>query len=311
VPLDDDLREYYKRLGNQLAPMTSKDAEARRERLRATTALLNDSRPTEVDVTPLSLCLKGRELAARQYRPRGVAQPALAVFFHGGGWVVGDLDTHDLVAARLADALRCAVVSVDYRRAPEHPFPAPCDDARDAIEWLAEHRNRLGFATNDLAVIGDSAGAYLAARASIELNARVPGLVTAQLLLYPMVEPNFERASYAANFGSPGITADDIRFYWNSFLAGEAPHGDVRASLLDNAQHAAAPTTLVVVAEFDPLHDEGRDYAAALERGGARVELIRADGMTHGFIRLQRVSAAARRWAEVVTSRFGTLWTRS
>jgi len=311
MALDPELREYYNRLRSELEPMVCAGAEARRDRLRATAALLGESRPVALDVTEFSIDLEGRTLAARLYRPHGVVAPALAVFFHGGGWVVGDLDTHDLVAARCADALRCAVVSVDYRRAPEAPFPAPCDDARDAVIWLAEHRARLGLATNTLALIGDSAGAHLAAGAALAVNALAPGLVSAQLLLYPMVDKDFGRPSYAANASGPGISLADIEFYWASFLPAAASQDDGRALLLVRTPLSASPATVLAVAEFDPLSDEGREYAAFLKRHGTRVELIEAEGMTHGFMRLQGASNAARAWAARIVERFGALWTRS
>jgi acetyl esterase len=310
MPLDSELREYYNRLRVDLAPMVSTGVQARRDRLRAIGALLDETRPVALDVTDFSMELEGRTLAARLYRPHGVVTPALAVFFHGGGWVVGDLDTHDLVAARLADALRCAVVSVDYRRAPEASFPAPCDDAADAVMWLAEHRKRLGFATGTLAVIGDSAGAHLAAGAALAVNERVPGLISAQLLLYPMVDTDFTRPSYAANAGGPGISLADIEFYWASFLPSSAPQDDGRALLLSHAPLSAAPATVLAVAEFDPLSDEGREYAAHLERHGAQVELIEAEGMTHGFMRVQGASKAAGEWAARIIQRFDALWAR-
>jgi len=310
MPLDPELREYYSRLRTSLAPVVSASVEARRERLRATAALLDERRPAALDVTDFSIDLDGRALAARLYRPQGVADPALAVFFHGGGWVVGDLDTHDLVAARCADALRCAVVSVDYRRAPEAPFPAPCDDARDAVMWLAEHRARLELATNTLALIGDSAGAHLAAGAALAVNSLSPGLVSAQLLLYPMVDRNVNRPSYAANASGPGISLADIEFYWASFLPSATLQDDGRALLLAHTPLSASPTTVLAVAEFDPLSDEGRAYAAFLERHGTQVELIEADGMTHGFMRLQGASQAAHAWAARVVERFDAIWVR-
>jgi len=310
MPLDPELREYYHRLRANLAPMVTTGVEARRERLRATTALLGESRPATLDVTEFSIDLEGRRLAARIYRPRGVNEPPLAVFFHGGGWVVGDLDTHDLVAARCADSLRCAVVSVDYRRAPEAPFPAPCDDARDAVMWLAEHRARLGLGTGTLALIGDSAGAHLAAGAALSANAQAPGLVAAQLLLYPMVDRNFGRPSYLANASGPGISLADIEFYWTSFLPTPASLDDGRALLLAHAPPSAAPPTVLAVAQFDPLSDEGREYAAYLKLHGTSVELIEAEGMTHGFMRLQGASTNARGWAARIVGRFDALWAR-
>jgi acetyl esterase len=230
------------------------------------------------------------------------------VYFHGGGWVVGDLDTHDGLVARLALDSQCAVASVDYRLAPEHPFPAPCEDALDALIWLAEHRSRLGFATDRLAVGGDSAGAHLAVVAARGANERVAGLVGLQLLLYPVMRRQFESPSCIANANGPGLTNDEMKWYWTQFLSGEAPEEhDVRAFPLSEPFERTPAPALIVAAAYDPLYDDAFELKRFLEANGGRVEMIDARDMTHGFARMHAQSEAALGWLGKIGARTGEL----
>lgn len=270
------------------------------------------ARGSDVIVTETTVPLKGRELGARIYRP--VAEKGangalpLLVYFHGGGWVVGDLDTHDALAERLAIDANCAVASVDYRLAPEHPFPAPCEDALDALLWFAEHRSRLGFATGRLAVGGDSAGAHLAAVAARGANERVAGLVSAQLLLYPVMRRQFESASCIANAAGPGLTNDEMKWYWNHFLSGAGPAADdIRAFPLAEPYERTPSPALIIAAAHDPLYDDAFELARFLESNGGRVELIDAHDMTHGFGRIQAHSPAAAAWMKRAAVRVGEM----
>jgi acetyl esterase len=247
----------------------------------------------------------GRPVAAPSGRAAGA--PPLIVYFHGGGWVVGDLDTHDEVAARLALDSGCAVAAIDYRLAPEHPFPAPCDDAFDALFWFAEHRARLGFATNTLGVAGDSAGAHLASGAAHAANARMAALVKAQLLIYPVVSPATTTPSYLRHTDGPGLTRGEMAWYWDQFHPRAIDSDDPRVVLMAAAPERAPAPTVVIVAGSDPLYDEGVEYARFLERHGAQVDLLDAQDMTHGFARLQPISTAARRWQQLAGQKLGRL----
>lgn len=250
------------------------------------------------------------KIAVRIYTPlstSGAVLPGL-VFFHGGGFVIGDLETHDDLCRNLCNDSGCRIVSVDYRLAPEHPFPAPVDDALEAVLWLAEHRRRLGFAMDRLGVAGDSAGAHLAAVAARGANERVAGLVSAQLLIYPAARRRFDNPSSMVNADGPGLRTEEMRWYWEQFLSGDAPSDhDVRAYPLAEPFERTPAPALIVAAAYDPLYDDAHEFARFLEANGARVELIDATDMTHGFGRVQAHSDAAAAWMKDVAQRFGAM----
>jgi acetyl esterase len=312
MAIDDSLLQYYRAVADAF-PALAPDADAQAVRQRFSDVAKAFAPPPleNVGVENIDIPLEGRTLAARIYRP-DAAQTALPliVYFHGGGWVVGDLDTHDALVARLALDSRCAVASVDYRLAPEHPFPAPCDDALDALIWLAEHRARLGFATDRLAVGGDSAGAHLSVVAARGANERVAGLVGLQLLLYPVMRRQFESASCLANAEGPGLTNEEMKWYWAQFLSGVTPDAhDVRAFPLAEPYERTPAPALIVAAAYDPLYDDAHELKRFLEANGGRVELIDATDMTHGFGRMHPHSDAARGWLKSIAERAGD-WLR-
>jgi acetyl esterase len=313
MTIDTALLKYYRAVEEAFPPLGANvGADRVRTRFREVSEKFATPRPDGISVEQLSLPLEGRDLGARLYRPSATSDKPLplVVYLHGGGWVIGDLDTHDLLTAHLALDANCAVVSVDYRLAPEHPFPAPVDDALDAVLWLAEHRHRLGFATDRLGVAGDSAGAHLAAVAARGANDRVAGLVSAQLLIYPVAGRRFDHASYVANANGPGLRTEEMKWFWDQFLSGTTPSThDVRAYPLAEPFERTPARTLVLAAAYDPLYDDAREFARFLEANGARVELIDATDMTHGFGRLQAHSDAAAAWMRETARRFGAmLW---
>jgi acetyl esterase len=306
MSIDAQIAAYYRHLAEQYDPLPlDADGPTRRARFAEVARHHAVPRPAGVHVTDIDIPLAGRTLKARLYRPGdrrstdplGENAPPLIVYFHGGGWVIGDLDTHDMIGAYLALDAQVGVATVDYRLAPEHPFPAACDDALDALLWLAEHRTRLGFSATRLGVGGDSAGAHLAAGAAHFANRRVPGLVKAQLLFYPAVTPQRDASAYAHNADQPGLSSNEMTWFWDAFIAGYPDAStDVRASLMALAPDTVPPPAVIVVAGYDLLHDEGVAYARFLEQHGAHVELIDAPDMTHGFVRLLGHSDAARAW---------------
>jgi acetyl esterase len=315
MTIDTALLKYYRAMEEAFPPLPGNvGADSIRKRFRDVAQRFATPRPDGVSVEELSLPLDGRELAARLYRPSATNvsdKPLpLLVYLHGGGWVIGDLDTHDVMTAQLALDANCAVVSVDYRLAPEHPFPAPVDDALEAVLWLAEHRRRLGFAMDRLGVAGDSAGAHLAAVAARGANERVAGLVSAQLLIYPAARRRFDNPSSVTNANGPGLRTEEMRWYWEQFLSGDAPSAhDVRAYPLAEPFERTPAPALIVAAAYDPLYDDAYEFARFLEANGARVELIDATDMTHGFGRIQGHSEAAAAWMKEAGQRFGAmLW---
>ena len=264
--------------------------EARRMYLERRTFTQPDP-PKMAAVTELT----GGPVPMRHYRPlgstAGQALPVL-VYFHGGGWVIGDLDTHDVLCRQLANASGCAVVSVHYRLAPEHPFPAAPEDCIAATRWVRENAAALGVDAARIAVGGDSAGGNLAAVVSIaERDAGTP--LAFQLLIYPAVDQRHGQDSYVRNGEGYLLTRDSIRYYHGHYLGGRAHDGDWRCSPLLAASHAKLPPAFVLTAGFDPLCDEGLQYAEALTAAGTPATYVCYEREVHGFITMGRLLAEA------------------
>ena len=234
----------------------------------------------------------------RAYRPLGSAPdqvlPVL-VYFHGGGWVIGDLDTHDVVCRQLANGSGCAVIAVDYRLAPEHRFPAAFDDALAATRWVAQHADTLRVDATRLAVGGDSAGGNLAAAVALaardQSDGRGPLPIAYQVLVYPAVDMRRGHASHQSNGQGYMLTQDSMHYFCGHYLDGNDPTllADWRASPLLAASHANLPPALVITAGFDPLRDEGQDYARALNKAGVPTQAVCFHQQIHGFITMGRL----------------------
>ncbi len=213
----------------------------------------------------------------RVYRPAGGERAGL-VYFHGGGWVVGSLESHDPLCRTLAARSGCAVIAVDYRRAPEHPYPAAIEDAWTATAWASQR-------FSPLAVAGDSAGGQLAA--SVALRARDADLKLAlQVLVYPVTNYGFDTQSHRSSSAGPALTSAEMRWFWGQYLTDGARAGEADCSPLRAPELAGLPPALVLTAESDPLRDEGEAYARRLQEAGVPVVLRRYEGLIHGFIRM-------------------------
>lgn len=222
---------------------------------------------------------------ARLYRPNDRDDLGLLVFLHGGGWVIGNLETHDNLCRILANSSGHAVLSVDYRLAPEHPFPAPLEDAVTATRWAHANAASLGCSPDRLAIGGDSAGATLA----IVVGHLGPVPLRYQLLVYPATDLTRSFPSYTENAAGPALTAAGMDWFIGHYLGGGANSlTDPRVSPYFAADHvvAASPPTLVITAEYDPLRDEGDAYAARLASLGVPTSHVRFGGMYHGFFSL-------------------------
>jgi acetyl esterase len=221
-------------------------------------------------------------LPARAYRPRSLAPVGAVIWLHGGGWCVGDLDGFDRVCRSLCNAAAATVVSVDYRLAPEHRWPAAVEDAVLAVDWASGHgAEQLGFEPRRVAIGGDSAGGNLAAIAARHR----PGALRAQLLVYPALDAAMDSASYRELADFPMLTAEAVEFCWRTYLGDGADPGAPDVSPLRAGDLRGLPLAYVAVAGFDVLRDEGVAYAEALEAAGVPVTLRRYDDMPHGFIR--------------------------
>ncbi len=230
------------------------------------------------------------DIALRLYRPAGLdGAAATLVYYHGGGWVIGDLDTHDVLCRQLADEGRCVVVAVDYRMGPEHRFPAAVDDVLAATRWLQSQAGELGLDVQRFAVGGDSAGGNLAA--VVALAWRDAGEAVAlkfQLLIYPATDMRAVAPSHTHNGQGYVLTRDTIAYFRGHYLAPEQ-YADWRASPLLHKDLAGLPPALVLTAGFDPLRDEGRQYADALSAAGNTAQYVCFERQIHGFITMGRV----------------------
>ncbi len=252
--------------------------------------------PEVAEVRALAAPGPGGDIPLRAYRPLGAAPgdvlPVL-VYYHGGGWVIGDLDSHDTLCRELANGSGCAVVAVDYRLAPEHRFPAAYDDALAATRWVAARAAELRVDPVRLAVGGDSAGGNLAAGVALAARDDADGRgslpIAYQLLIYPGVDMWRSHLSHQTNGEGYVLTRETMDYFLAHYLPDQSQYSDWRASPLLAASHANLPPALVLTAGYDPLVDEGLDYARALSAAGNRVSYVCFGRQIHGFITMGRV----------------------
>jgi acetyl esterase len=241
------------------------------------------------------------EIPVRIYRPAADAPVPALVWFHGGGWTIGSLDTHDNTCRALVNAVGCVVVSVDYRLAPEHKFPSAIDDALAATAWVAEHAAELGADPARLGVAGDSAGGNLAAVVSLlARDAGAPELAF-QLLVYPVTDYEFESESMVANATGYFLELESVRWFYRQYLNDETDGADWRFSPIRAGDLSGVPPAFVLTAEFDPLRDQGEAYARKLVAAGVPVELRRYDGVFHGFFGMRDLMEPAQEAFDDVT----------
>lgn len=256
--------------------------------------------PQVARVENLEIELEGRNLDARLYIPEGADErPALTVYYHGGGWVIGTLDTHDGTCRALAQKSGNAVLSVAYRLAPEHRYPTAAEDCYDALVWAAANAERLGVDGSRLAVAGDSAGGNLAAAVAIMTRDRTGPALRHQLLIYPVTDNDFSLPSYAENGGGEYyLSTDGMRWFWGHYL-GDTPAKNAPLAAVMNVENLSglAPAT-VIAAEYDPLRDEGMAYAERLASAGVAVDAAIAPGMVHGFFSMFEPVPDAWEWID-------------
>jgi acetyl esterase len=225
----------------------------------------------------------GGELVLRIHRPEAVDGLPVLVYLFGGGWVLGTLDTCDAICRSLANSARCATVSVGYRLAPEHPFPAAVEDCYAAAAWIADNAESLGLDPRRIAVGGDSAGGNLAAAVTLLSRERGGPAFRHQLLVYPNTDYRGETPSMREHADPMLFNRESVRWYWRHYLADEQDGRNPLASPLLAPDLSGLPPATVITAEYDPLRDEGEQYAARLESAAVAVELRRYAGMPHGF----------------------------
>jgi len=243
------------------------------------------------------------EIPIRVYTPK-VQSPAPAlIYFHGGGWVLGDLESHDHVCRALANNASCVVLSVDYRLAPEHKFPAAVHDSFAATQWIADLAGELGEDRSRIAVGGDSAGGNLAAVVSQIARDRGGPSIAYQLLIYPSTDMRMNMPSIEENADGPLLTKASMHWFVNHYLNSDADRTDSLASPLLASNLRGLPPAFILTAECDPLRDEGEAYGQHLREAGVPVEVQRYEGMPHGFFSFAAALDGGRRAFADATSR--------
>ena len=297
MPLDPQAQTFLDQLAALNAPPINQlPPELARQEPRA---LLGLAQPEPVaEVENRTIPGPQGDIPVRIYTPEGKGPFPVLVFFHGGGWVICDLDTHDEACRSLANGTPCIVVSVDYRLAPEHKFPAAVDDCYAAAQWAARNAASLNGDSSRIAVGGDSAGGNLTAViAQLARDRGEPSLVF-QLLIYPAVNFNADTPSSREMADGYFLTRDDMIWFMNHYLNSPDDKNSPLASPALTADLSGLPPALVITAEYDPLRDEGEQYGQKLKDAGVPVTTSRYNGMIHGFVTLPGFDQGKRARAE-------------
>jgi acetyl esterase len=247
------------------------------------------------DVTDLTISGPGGDLPIRIYRPKGSGPFPVLVYFHGGGWVLGNLENTDAACRALTNMAQCLVVSVNYRKAPEHKYPAAVDDAYAAVQWVFENAPNIDGDPLRVAVGGESAGGNLAAVVCLRARDQGDPLPIYQALIYPVTNDAFDTPSYEENADNPALSRETMRWFWQQYLPDEQAGQQPYASPLRAQDLSGLPPAVIITAEYDPLRDEGEAYARRLRDAGVPVVSSRYTGMVHLFFRLTASLEPARK----------------
>jgi acetyl esterase len=256
------------------------------EQARSAGALMGmmDEPPAVASVEDRVIPGPAGDLPVRIYTPDGSKPRAVVAYFHGGGFVFCSIETHDGTCRRLANVTDAVVVSVEYRLAPEHCFPAATDDCYAATAWVHEHASELGGDPRHMVVAGDSAGGNLAAVVAQMARHRGGPPIAFQALIYPVIDAACDTPSYTENAEGYFLEKQAMRWFWDQYLGADGDGADALASPIRANDLSGLPPAIVITAEYDPLRDEGEAYADALEAAGVPVTTRRYDGMIHGFV---------------------------
>ena len=294
MPLDPQAQTLVDAMAKlNLKPVEDSTPEEARESMRSRTAALGPFAEVAA-VSEHRVPVTDGKITVRLYSPGGSGPHPVLVFYHGGGWVIGDLDTHDGVCRSLTNAAGCVVASVDYRLAPEAKYPVAAEDSYAALQWIVANAARLKINPWRVAVGGDSAGGNLSAVVALMARDRGGPALVYQALIYPVTNHSLDTPSYHENATGYVLTREAMRWFWRHYLARDEQGREPLASPLMAPSLAGLPPALVITAACDPLRDEGEAYAARLRDAGVPVTLTRYDGMFHGFIRMTRFLDKAR-----------------
>jgi acetyl esterase len=307
MPLHPDARVMIERTeALNLPPVGQMTPAQARASVRERSAVL--PREDVASVRDHQLPVPGGTIAVRVFTPRGPAPRPALVYFHGGGWVTGDVETHEGICRTLANAAGCVVASVDYRCAPEFAYPTAAEDCYAATRWVVDSARALGVDARRLAVCGDSAGGNLAAVVALIARDRGGPALALQVLVYPITDYDFTRPSYVENAEGYLLTSDGMRFYWEQYVPNEADRTQAYVAPMRAASLAGLPPALVITAEYDPLRDEGEAYATALAQAGVPVTQSRYPGMIHAFFRFTHAMESARAAVAEVVAALQKAW---
>lgn len=285
MPLDPEFKAALQMMqaAGLLKPYAGCDAAQIRARMAPLEELRKKSGTPVYSETDHAIAGLERDLAIRIYKPVHAGTLPVIVYFHGGGFVLGGLDSHAHICRELASRVEAIVVSVDYRRAPEHRFPAAVDDAYAAVRWVAANAAAFDGDGRRLAVAGDSSGANLATISALRCRDKGGPALRFQLLVYPGADARSTHASRSVNADGYFLTQEAIEWFFAQYLRSDADRDHPWVSPLRAPDHRGLPPALVITAEFDPLRDEGEAYAARLAQAGVAARASRYDGAIHGF----------------------------
>lgn len=305
MPLDPDARKVLDLIASAgRPPVTAFAPKEAREVYRSSRTAFAPDPPAVAKVTELEGHGSAGPIPMRLYRGHAAADGALptVVFMHGGGFVIGDMDTHDVLCRWLANGAACQVISVDYRMAPEHPFPGPVDDCADAIRWIHEHAAPLSVDRRRIAVAGDSAGGTLAAvTALMARDGELPALCY-QALLYPVLDLALAGGSLDEDYTGFPLSRETLRYFYGHYLASAADAGDWRASPLRVQSLEGVAPALLMTVQHDPLRDQGQRYAQRLDQAGVPLTTLHLNDLMHGFLTMGRMIPAAGSALDIVAT---------
>ena len=302
MPLDPQAQAVLDRMvAAGIRPAHTLTIEEARQALAATHALAGEPEPVQ-RVENRVMPGPGGDLPLRLYTPSGSGPFPTLVFFHGGGWIRGSLDTHDALCRSLANQAGCLIVSIDYRLSPEARFPAAVDDCYAATRWVADQAATFNGDPRRIAVGGDSAGGNLAAVVALLARDRGGPPLLYQVLIYPVTNYAFDTPSYHQNGTGYNLTRDAMIYYWSLYLGSEADGQNPLASPLKAPDLRGLPPALVITAEYDPLRDEGLAYADRLRAAGVPVVSTCYEGVFHGFLGLAALIDKGRQAIEEVAA---------
>lgn len=282
MPLHPDAAAYL-RMSRESPPLEGLSPEEVRLSLKALRARMDREIVSIHDVQDREIPGPYGSIPVRVYHPGGGDPHPVIVYFHGGGWVVGDLEQVDSVCRMISQTANSILVSVDYRLAPEHPFPVALEEAYHAFRWVSLQAAEWGGRGDWLVLAGDSAGASLASVTAGRALDEDGMSILAQVLVYPVCRYGWDTESWKSYGQDFGLTKNLMQWFWDQYLPSFAVADDPRINLLNRKSYRGFPPTLMVTAEYDPLRDEDEAYAARLAKDGVLVEMARFPGMVHGF----------------------------